>query len=566
MLRKTAKKIAITLNLFLLMQLASLGLGVQNAFAEEQLLPVLTIAGPTSPLVQSDANTPAEYSVTLDNRVGQDRLNVEARVEIYEADKSEIKSFEVYDTSSSSWINVGITQENDDVVGYWGPNNGPIDTSYFETFDYRISFENALPATRQFKVVYTVRDVVANLYIANTSTTFTSDAVAPTVTELPAVNQIFGTYLPLMSVTGTDDTRIGNLVFSMTGPGINVVDQAVAPETSPAKTSIWDLAEIFTDLTGETDLSNVQLGDYSATYYVKDGAGNVSTTYSTIFRLGLAAPTINPVTSPTNVNEQILSGTKPADTHLWLDGTTPIEVVADDLTTWSYKVALVEGVNTFSFYAKDASDNVSPLVSTSITLKTVAPPAVTGVTATPVSNGVQLTWVNPTDTSSYEGLKIVRTNGSNVVVFMLPDKTASSYLDTSAVKGVSYTYAVIAYDAAGNSTFSVPYIITYPADEEVVAPASNEIASAAISDSAASTEDNSLGDKLKDIKGSDINPDEDEKTEDNGLPFWGLMLLLILAGVGAYLFWIQKPAAATATPAKPATKSATTKKTPPKKK
>ena len=113
----------------------------------------------------------------------------------------------------------------------------------------------------------------------------------------------------------------------------------------------------------------------------------------------VGAPTLDPVTTPTNRTPQRLSGTKPADTSLWLvkdsAPSNEIQIIAQGAdTTWSHDLALVEGTNGFSVYCRQTGIiDHSAAVSASIVLDTVPPTAPevnqptspTGLTVTDVS-------------------------------------------------------------------------------------------------------------------------------------------------------------------------------------
>ncbi|HBY56672.1 MAG TPA: hypothetical protein DEG96_02235 [Candidatus Atribacteria bacterium] len=73
-------------------------------------------------------------------------------------------------------------------------------------------------------------------------------------------------------------------------------------------------------------------------------------------------PTLNEVITPTNISPQILSGTKEADSSLWINGTEVIPL--NSSTEWSYSYNLSEGVNTISITSCDFVGNESvPLIA-----------------------------------------------------------------------------------------------------------------------------------------------------------------------------------------------------------
>jgi chitodextrinase len=95
---------------------------------------------------------------------------------------------------------------------------------------------------------------------------------------------------------------------------------------------------------------------------------------------------------------------------------------------------------------------------------TVAPSAPTGVSATAISPGlVSVTWQEATDDVGVSGYRVLR-NGTQV-----GEVTTTQLTDDTVVPGTSYSYTVVAYDSAGNtSAASAPADVTTPAD--VTAP------------------------------------------------------------------------------------------------
>ena len=92
-------------------------------------------------------------------------------------------------------------------------------------------------------------------------------------------------------------------------------------------------------------------------------------------------PVLNVLPSSTNVRTLTLSGTKPAYTSVWINGT---EVVARDrLTTWTASVSLSEGNNVLSVRTRDVADLASFTIQRMVLLDTVAP----GLTITAPSPG-----------------------------------------------------------------------------------------------------------------------------------------------------------------------------------
>jgi hypothetical protein len=183
-----------------------------------------------------------------------------------------------------------------------------------------------------------------------------------------------------------------------------------------------------------------------------------------------------------------------------------------------------------------------------------APAAVKDLAATVNENGsVVLTWTNPAD--SYTGLQVKR---DGVFLTTLPVGT-TTFTDTSAVRGQTYSYTVTAFDAAGNVSEIAPISVTVP-ELKVAAVVSDSTNYVPVDTTVKDRGTITSADNSADTKG-------DEKKKEEGLPFWAIMLLVILAAVGGYLIYNQKPVAPVVAPvAKKATNEAPKKITPKKKK
>ena len=83
------------------------------------------------------------------------------------------------------------------------------------------------------------------------------------------------------------------------------------------------------------------------------------------------APVISSVTTPTNISTQTISGTKEANTSIWINGIE--RVLIDSSGFWSVSVSLSEGDNTLNITAKDAVSNASAITQANILLDTSAP-------------------------------------------------------------------------------------------------------------------------------------------------------------------------------------------------
>lgn len=383
----------------------------------------------------------------------------------------------------------------------------------------------------------------------------TVDTVAPIVTELKDEYILErGLSLPAITITGTDETEMGSLFFSVYGPDpvtptISLDNQEVAIIGGPLLTYDWRVADIFTAETGLINLSTVELGDYQIDYYVKDKAGNQSEVYTTTFKLRPTAPGLNPVISPTKEKTQLITGQKEVGTAIYLND---IEIIpADDLFIWQYLTNLEEGENILGFTAKKG-DYASPKTTATIVSKSIAPPAVTNVSAViNATNQIVLSWINP-DPATYDGLKIVRFHNNSSAVLGTYPKNTSSFLDINVSLGNTYGYDILVFDSVGNETGIVPVSVTIlqpsvQATTFATSPIPSKlIASAPLSDS---EEESVEEEKQEEVKAKESESNE-EKSKDTELPFWGLVLLMLLASVGVYLFITQKPITS-AEPVKP---------------
>ncbi len=180
----------------------------------------------------------------------------------------------------------------------------------------------------------------------------------------------------------------------------------------------------------------------------QDKAGNVMTTYEAkdLFVLDTAppaAPTINAVTTPTNVPNQTLTGTKEANTAVIINNVQRVSLDAN--AAWSYTYPLSEGQNTLTIISRDAAGNDSPKVT---------PEPVIVLDTTPPVFTVD-TYQNPSQsaTQTLAGTKepgcVVKLN--NVQIFGAEDTSpAWSYLVT-LTEGITNRLTFTAADALGNS-------------------------------------------------------------------------------------------------------------------
>lgn len=166
-----------------------------------------------------------------------------------------------------------------------------------------------------------------------------------------------------------------------------------------------------------------------------------------------AQPTLNAVTSPTNISPQILSGTKEANTSIWING---IEVVPlDSSTDWFYSYNLSEGTNNISITSRDAAGNESASITTTIVLDTIFPTVPTlNEVITPTNISIQLLSGSKEDNSS------IWINGVEMVPLDSSVNWSHPYSLSEGINNIS----IASRDAVGNESPAITSMIEYDPD------------------------------------------------------------------------------------------------------
>ncbi|OLB75399.1 MAG: hypothetical protein AUI14_21115 [Actinobacteria bacterium 13_2_20CM_2_71_6] len=141
-----------------------------------------------------------------------------------------------------------------------------------------------------------------------------------------------------------------------------------------------------------------------------------------------------------------------------LRGGVPVASVPANTTSYADTGLLPGTAYTYQVQAKDGAGNTSP-PSAAVTVTTqpdTSPPTTPG---TPVATSVSATQVGLSWTASTDDVGVMRydvlRNGS-----VLAPTAGTTYTDTTVAPGTTYTYAVRAYDAAGNSSTSGNLTVT----------------------------------------------------------------------------------------------------------
>ena len=167
-----------------------------------------------------------------------------------------------------------------------------------------------------------------------------------------------------------------------------------------------------------------------------------------------AAPTVNPVTTPTNRNTQTLSGTKEANTSIWINGVERASL--DSLTSWSTEVSLNEGNNTFNITAKDAALNESFPAAVDIFLDTsnpTTPVVIDDGAYTTSTSQLHASWTSEDlQTGIVKYIYVIGTtiDGMDVVGWTSTGTQAEvTHTGLSLIQGQTYYFSVIAENGAG---------------------------------------------------------------------------------------------------------------------
>jgi chitodextrinase len=225
-----------------------------------------------------------------------------------------------------------------------------------------------------------------------------------------------------------------------------------------------------------TDSTAVGLTTYSYTVDAFDAAGNHSSQSQPVSVTTPAPPDSIPPTTPAGLAASATSPTNVLVT--WTASTDDVAVSGYDIyrdnvvvatvgaSTLQYNDTVAAGsTHTYTVDAFDVSNNHSatatPITVTTPAADTVPPSVPTAVAAVAVSSKqVSVSWGASTDNVAVAGYDVYR----NGVILSTVSASTLSINDGSVSAGSDYTYAVDAFDAAGNhSAASSPVAVHVPA-------------------------------------------------------------------------------------------------------
>jgi chitodextrinase len=217
-----------------------------------------------------------------------------------------------------------------------------------------------------------------------------------------------------------------------------------------------------TDGLSYTDTGLASSTAYSYTVTAYDAAGNEGSAGVEAIATTQTPPDVTAPTKPTNFK---LTLNTTNITLNWTGSTDNVGVVGyvigrngvkiATVTTLSYvDTAVVQGTAySYSVYAIDAAGNQSShtVLLTMTFPDTTAPSAPTGLTAVVGATGsksIKLTWNAATDNVTVTGYRIYR----GTMLIATVSGTTLTYTDTGLTSGTTYSYTVVAIDAAGNQS------------------------------------------------------------------------------------------------------------------
>ncbi|MGD9612418.1 MAG: Ig-like domain-containing protein, partial [Kiritimatiellia bacterium] len=324
-----------------------------------------------------------------------------------------------------------------------------------------------LSLTQGLNVVsYWAVDRAGNISATNQALFFV-DSVAPVVSSMQPASGALTNLAP-----GT--VRLG---FAETGSG---VDEARSERyfqrsgiTIPGSWAWEPDSLVFTPAEGLMD------GVYAVSVRLYDRMENTGALYQASFTVDTtapAAPAVNPVSSPTILASQSVTGAKEANTLVRLNGSQVVAMGA--ATNWSHVVSLVPGANQLSYTAVDAAGNESVATEVEIVYDNEAPgPVAVTAVVTGVGTRITLGWAGYDELANggdianytiYQGDEAFTDVGQAAAIGTRA-AGQKSFVVSNLVRNATKHYAVMARDLTGLANSNVTSVGFAP--EDTVAPA-----------------------------------------------------------------------------------------------
>lgn len=290
------------------------------------------------------------------------------------------------------------------------------------------------------------RDAAGNRSPA-TSVRWLLDSVAPQVSSmLPAAGSSTNVVPALLSIT-----------IQEAGSGVDLDRSSITVKLNGV---VWSGTRALNGNTLEfTPGLPWQVGTYEVQVRPVDRLANTGTLYTGTFTfddVAPSAPGVYPVSSPTIVAHQLISGLKEAYASVWLNGTQVVASTASE--SWSYDAPLALGANTLSFSLRDRAGNASPGTSVSIVYDNQAPgPVPVSADGQRDGTSVKLDWpyynevVNGDDIATYRIYRSSESFTNALLAQQIGTVSAGTktYTATGLSRGATYYFAVVAVDRTG---------------------------------------------------------------------------------------------------------------------
>ncbi|HUS26104.1 MAG TPA: DUF4082 domain-containing protein [Nevskiaceae bacterium] len=294
----------------------------------------------------------------------------------------------------------------------------------------------------------------------------------------------------------TAPTAPANLTAVATSPTqVNLTWNASTDNIGVTKYTIYRGGTLLGEATGTSYLDSTATASTSYSYAVKaqDAAGNVSAASNTA---QLTTPTPADTTAPSAPGSLKATSTAATQVALGWNASTDNVGVSKYLvyrgstllgqttgTTFTDTTVTPSTAYNYTIKAQDAAGNTSTAsntlsVTTPAQADTTAPTTPTGLQATAASpTQVNLNWTASNDNVGVARYLVYR--GASLIAQV----TTTSYSDTTAIAGTSYSYTVRAQDAANNnSPASSAATVTTPNPADTSAPsAPTNLAASAVS-------------------------------------------------------------------------------------
>lgn len=296
-------------------------------------------------------------------------------------------------------------------------------------------------------------DAVGNVGSSSTITVTVADTTAPTVSlTAPTTGTVVDDSAVTVSATAADNVGVASVQFQLDGANLGAADT-----TSPYSIN-WDT----------TTATN---GNHTLTAIAKDAANNSTTSTGITVNVDNAAPTAS-ITAPANgasvsgnytvtaTATDNTGGSGVAKVEFYLDGTLASTANNSPYSfTWNTQSGSI-GSHTLTAkaYDKAPTPNVGTSSAVNVTVTdSTAPSTPTSLhtTATTAST-VTLAWTASTDNVGVTGYKVSR----NGTLLQTISGSTLTYGDNGLGSNTTYTYTVVAVDAAGNNSSAATLSVT----------------------------------------------------------------------------------------------------------